>query len=96
MSGTHREPPTVTTDEVRNAVAAVLRVAPSEIGDDTNLVKLGLDSLRMMRLSGRWRRSGLKADFHALTAETTVRAWARHLSGTATASAPVEDGGPRR
>ncbi|WP_225840227.1 phosphopantetheine-binding protein [Streptomyces sp. NK08204] len=95
MSGTHRQPPTVTTDEVRNTVAAALRMAPSDIGDDTDLVKLGLDSLRMMRLSGRWRRSGLKADFHTLTAEPTVRAWARHLSGTATEPAPTKDGGHR-
>ncbi|MBY8880278.1 phosphopantetheine-binding protein [Actinacidiphila acidipaludis] len=109
MNDWDREPPAVTTDEVRGAVAAVLRVAPSLIGDDTNLVDLGLDSLRMMRLTGRWRRGGRKADFHVLTAEPTVRAWARHLNDQAVtttaaplpgsaplpAPGPAEDDGPR-
>ncbi|SEN20065.1 phosphopantetheine-binding protein [Actinacidiphila rubida] len=79
--GTDPGPAAVTTDEVRNTVAAVLKVAPGRIGDDTDLVELGLDSLRMMRLTGRWRRSGLTVDFPTLTAEPTVRAWARHLNG---------------
>ncbi|MFF8382600.1 phosphopantetheine-binding protein [Streptomyces kanasensis] len=96
MSGTRPQPPAVTTDEVRDAVAAVLGVPSAEIGDDTDLVGLGLDSLRMMRLSGRWRRSGLKADFGSLAAEPTVGAWARCLSRAAAEAGPAGDGGPQR
>ena len=70
---------TLTTAEIREAVAAVLDIAPEEIADDANLAQLGLTSLRLMRLSGRWRRAGLDVDFATLAVEPTVRAWAQHL-----------------
>ncbi|WP_406864118.1 phosphopantetheine-binding protein [Streptomyces sp. HUAS MG47] len=70
---------TLTPAEIREAVAAVLGIAPEEIADDTNLAELGLTSLRLMRLSGRWRRGGLDVDFATLAVEPTVRAWAQHL-----------------
>jgi hypothetical protein len=43
MSGTPASGPTVTIEDVRDAVAAVLRVAPEDVGDDTDLADLGLD-----------------------------------------------------
>ncbi|GGW46280.1 phosphopantetheine-binding protein [Streptomyces caelestis] len=97
MSGTPASGPTVTIEDVRDAVAAVLRVAPEDVGDDTDLADLGLDSLRVMRLSGRWRRQGLVADFAVLAAEPTVRAWTRYLAGTATEpDRPWRNGGSPR
>ncbi|MBT2507486.1 isochorismatase [Streptomyces sp. ISL-98] len=71
--------PTLTPEEIREAVATVLGIAPEEIADDANLAQLGLKSIQLMRLSGRWRRSGLDVDFATLAVEPTVRAWARHL-----------------
>ncbi|GAA2611599.1 phosphopantetheine-binding protein [Streptomyces tubercidicus] len=71
--------PTLTPEEIREAVATVLGIAPEEIADEDNLAQMGLSSLQLMRLSGRWRRAGLDVDFATLAVEPTVRAWARHL-----------------
>ncbi|MFF3767057.1 phosphopantetheine-binding protein [Streptomyces sp. NPDC001922] len=66
-------------DEIREAVAALLGAAAADIPDDANLVRLGLTSLDVMRLSGRWRRGGIPAKFETLVADPTVSGWARHI-----------------
>ncbi|GAB42960.1 putative non-ribosomal peptide synthetase, partial [Gordonia terrae NBRC 100016] len=48
----------------------------------------GLDSLRMMRLAGTWRKRGIDIDFARLAAQPTITAWAALLGG---ASAPIAD-----
>jgi NADPH-dependent ferric siderophore reductase/aryl carrier-like protein len=49
-------------DQVREDIAGILGIPASEIGDDHNLLDLGLDSMRMMSLAEQWSHSG--ADIH--------------------------------
>lgn len=73
-------PAPTTLPTLRQTVAHVVGAAPNDIGDDDNLIFLGLGSLEVMRLITAWRRSGVAADFAALVAEPTLAAWWRHLS----------------
>jgi aryl carrier-like protein len=73
------EPPTI--DVLRAAVAEVLNMAPDAIPDDTNLVRLGLDSLGMLRLANLIRRAGFRVPFKDMVAiEPTLLAWERQLN----------------
>ncbi|OMC40028.1 non-ribosomal peptide synthetase [Mycobacterium sp. GA-1841] len=60
---------------VRDEVAALLGVSPDEVDPDADLIASGLDSIRMMSLSGRWRKQGINVGFAALAANPTVSAW---------------------
>ncbi len=52
---------------VREEVAELLGVHPDEVDPpDADLIASGLDSIRMMSLSGRWRKQGLDINFAAL------------------------------
>ena len=42
---------------------------------DADLIASGLDSIRMMSLSGRWRKQGIDVEFAALAAEPDRAAW---------------------
>ena len=64
-----------TGDAVGTVVAEALGVDPRSLDPHADLVGQGLDSLRMMRLAGRWRRDGFDVDFARLAAEPTVAAW---------------------
>ncbi|MGW5146827.1 amino acid adenylation domain-containing protein [Rhodococcus koreensis] len=80
-------------DDVRAVVAEALGVEQSTIGGGANLFELGLESLVVMRLVGRWRRDGLIVTFADLAAEPTVAAWSSILT---TADTPVvTDAAPR-
>ncbi|MFD3702132.1 amino acid adenylation domain-containing protein [Nocardia sp. NPDC058658] len=61
--------------DLRQVLAEVLDTAPDRIPDTTNLIELGLDSITMMRLAGRWRRAGFEVTFADLAAEPTLAAW---------------------
>ncbi|MFG1794467.1 amino acid adenylation domain-containing protein [Nocardia sp. NPDC049149] len=65
----------VTTDEVRNAVATQLGIAAADIADEADLIQLGLDSIRTMKLAGAWRKRGYDINFAALAAAPTVSDW---------------------
>ncbi|PWW65816.1 alpha/beta fold hydrolase [Actinokineospora spheciospongiae] len=65
---------------LRASVAEVLGVPVEEVGADTGLFELGLDSMRMMMLSVRWQALGVEAPFADLAENPTVRAWSRLLS----------------
>ncbi|SOX52374.1 non-ribosomal peptide synthetase [Mycobacterium ahvazicum] len=65
---------------VREQVAELLGVAPDEVDPDADLIASGLDSIRMMSLSGRWRRQGIDIGFAALAESPTVSAWTRMVS----------------
>ena len=67
-------------DAIRDDVAALLGVDPSTIADADDLIGLGLDSIRMMRLAGGWRKAGFDVDFAALAAAPTVVDWASLLA----------------
>ncbi|MGN5637010.1 phosphopantetheine-binding protein [Streptomyces sp. AC154] len=71
--------------EIREAVAAVLRLPADSIADDTNLVQLGLKSLHLMQLINGWRRAGHPVKLRDLAAVPTIEAWAGHLAGHAAA-----------
>nr|WP_069161975.1 non-ribosomal peptide synthetase [Nocardia altamirensis] len=70
---------TVTTDEVRDAVATQLGIATVDIADEADLIQLGLDSIRTMKLAGAWRKRGYDVNFAALAAAPTVSDWRRIL-----------------
>nr|WSZ13623.1 phosphopantetheine-binding protein [Streptomyces canus] len=77
-------------EEIRAVVASLIGTAAADIPDDANLVRLGLTSLDVMRLSGRWRRGGVPVQFDTLVADPTVSGWARHVGALTSddASAP--------
>ncbi|MBF6251633.1 non-ribosomal peptide synthetase [Nocardia farcinica] len=62
-------------DEVRAAIAAQLGLAVEDIADGDDLIQLGLDSIRTMKLAGGWRKRGVDVNFAQLAAEPTVEAW---------------------
>lgn len=82
-----------TAAAVREDVAALLDVDPATITDTDDLIGLGLDSIRMMRLAGGWRKSGHDVNFADLAARPTVADWAVMLGADPAdeaASAPAE------
>lgn len=68
-------------------MADAIGVAPSTVGDHANLFELGLESLVVMRLVGRWRRSGLTVTFADLAEVPTVAQWSTILTETNEAAA---------
>ncbi len=77
-----------TAQSVRDEVAELLGVSSDELDPQADLIASGMDSIRMMSLSGRWRRQGIDVGFAALAANPTVSAWTDLVAGSAT-SAPV-------
>ncbi|MBM7365460.1 non-ribosomal peptide synthetase [Gordonia hydrophobica] len=71
---------TAVQNQIRDDVAALLSVDPSSIADGDDLIGLGLDSIRMMRLAGGWRKRGYDVNFADLAAAPTVDAWAPLLA----------------
>ncbi|MGW9434796.1 condensation domain-containing protein [Streptomyces sp. NPDC055607] len=74
-----------TKDEVRRAAAEVLGVEPGSLTDGGNLIGHGMDSIRMMKLVGGWRRAGAEVTFRDLARTPTVEDW----YGLLTAQAPA-------
>ncbi|ORB66109.1 non-ribosomal peptide synthetase [Mycolicibacterium tusciae] len=64
-----------TVHAVRKEVAELLGVNPDEVDPEADLIASGLDSIRMMSLSGRWRKQGIAVNFAALAENPTVAAW---------------------
>ncbi|WKG01538.1 amino acid adenylation domain-containing protein [Mycolicibacterium sp. HK-90] len=75
---------------VRDEVAALLGVSPDDVDPQADLIASGLDSIRMMSLSGRWRKQGINVGFAALAANPTVAAWIDLVAEHAP-DAPAED-----
>ncbi|GAA3703846.1 non-ribosomal peptide synthetase [Gordonia hankookensis] len=83
--------------EVTSAIAEALDIAPEDVRSDTDLIELGLDSIRMMKIAGGWRKRGHRLNFAQLAAEPTVEAWAAMLAATdpvAEAPEAVAESGP--
>lgn len=81
--------PTLTLEDLRRIIAEMLKCAPTELGDDDNLLAAGLDSIRMMRLAAMLRKHGISAQFTDLAEEPTLRAWAAFLpEGASDAALP--------
>ncbi|WP_328398751.1 non-ribosomal peptide synthetase [Nocardia sp. NBC_00416] len=70
----------VDVDEVRAAVAEQLGVTVDDVAADADLIQLGLDSIRTMKLAGRWRKRGYDINFAELVAAPTVSDWYRLLA----------------
>ena len=64
--------------QLRADVAAMIETSPDTIGDNDNLMDLGLDSLRAMNLALQWGDQGVPLDFTDLAeAPTLAGLWAR-------------------
>lgn len=67
-------------EELRQTIADLLEEDPGSIGAEANLFTLGLDSIVLMQLVGRWRQCGLEVNFAELAENPTVDAWTKLLS----------------
>ncbi|MEV6255158.1 amino acid adenylation domain-containing protein [Nocardia sp. NPDC051911] len=78
-------------EEIRSAVADQLGLAATEIADHDDLIQLGLDSIRTMKLAGGWRKRGADINFAQLAASPTVASWHGLLGASAVgrAAGPV-------
>ncbi|MGW4356021.1 non-ribosomal peptide synthetase [Nocardia sp. NPDC004582] len=88
----------IARDEIRAAIAGHLGLDPADIADHDDLIQLGLDSIRTMKLAGAWRKRGLSVNFAQLAAEPTIAAWHQLLGGAEDESGTRvnESAAPRR
>ncbi|HAS6254519.1 TPA: acyl carrier protein [Vibrio vulnificus] len=56
-------------------LSELLRVSEAGIQSDTNLIELGLDSISLMRLTGRLRQVGIEVNFAQLMNSPTFSSW---------------------
>ncbi|MBO0678247.1 amino acid adenylation domain-containing protein [Mycolicibacterium sp. S2-37] len=76
---------------MRAEVAELLGIDASELDPDADLIASGLDSIRMMSLSGRWRKQGIDVGFAAMAANPTVAYWTQLVGEHAPAPAGGSD-----
>lgn len=82
----------LTQQSVREEVAGLLQEQPSKIADNDNLIMLwGLDSIRIMSLVERWRRSGAAVSFVELAEQPTLADWWKLLSSRLSKTLPNYD-----
>ncbi|MEV6340118.1 amino acid adenylation domain-containing protein [Nocardia vinacea] len=81
---------TIGREEIRAAIAKQLDVPVETIADGDDLIQLGLDSIRTMKLAGGWRKRGLEINFAQLAAAPSVAEWARLLGVDESATAVPE------
>jgi mycobactin phenyloxazoline synthetase len=81
-------------NEIREQIATQLSCAPDAIADDDDLIELGLDSIRMMKIAGGWRKRGHNVNFAQLAAAPTVAAWADLIGAVEGPASPVAVEGP--
>jgi aryl carrier-like protein len=83
---------TLTREQIIGDIAEILQVPAAEIGDETNVLDVGLDSVRLMSLIERWRAAGaVKADLVALASDPVVGSWVRELTADSADAAPVTE-----
>lgn len=73
------QPRPLTAQRLRTDVAEQMELLPSDLADDDDLLLMGLDSVRLMALIGRWRRQGLQPDIAELAETPTLAAWTERL-----------------
>ncbi|MGW7465272.1 amino acid adenylation domain-containing protein [Streptomyces xantholiticus] len=84
-------------DDLRRVVTELLGPGAEPPGDQDNLIELGLDSLKLMRIADRCRRTGLDIGFADLARRPTLAGWGDLLAeagGAAAAAAPAPDDNP--
>lgn len=64
-------------ERMRADVAGMLGEAPEAIGDDDNLIDLGLDSMRVLGLVLAWSNTGIALEFSQLAEHATLAGWWR-------------------
>lgn len=77
-------------ERMRADVAGMLGEAPQDIGDDDNLIDLGLDSMRVLGLVLAWGNTGIPLEFAHLAEHATLAGWwgvVQRLQGRGTAAA---------
>ncbi|WP_087023188.1 isochorismatase family protein [Thaumasiovibrio subtropicus] len=77
---------TLSLEQMREEIAELLMLAPQDIGDDDNLIHLGLDSIRAMMLLDGWRAKGASVTFAALAEKVTLGEWWQIVARTQTGS----------
>lgn len=77
----------ISRDEIRATVAAQLDSPVEAISDDDDLIRMGLNSMRLMALAGGWRQWGASITFAELAASPTIDSWHGLLRGTEMRSA---------
>jgi aryl carrier-like protein len=82
MSGSTAGEP-LTRDDLRGMIAAMVGLEPDAVADDANLLRLGVDSLGIMRLVNRLRRAGVRVSYRDISAEPTLTSLGRHLANGA-------------
>ncbi len=65
----------LTREGLRADIAVMIHEDAEEIGGDDNLMDLGLDSMRAMKLLTRWNETGLGLDFSEFAERLTLDAW---------------------
>jgi aryl carrier-like protein len=65
----------LTLEQMRADIARIIEADLDEVGDDENLMDLGLDSMRMLGLVVKWGQSGIKLEFSDLAEYLTLGEW---------------------
>lgn len=76
----------ITLESMRADIAAMLHEEPDAVGDDDNLMDLGLDSMRVMSLVLKWSEGGLDLEFGELAERPTLAGWWELVSAKLRAS----------
>ncbi len=84
ISPTH----SINRESIRAAIQKMLK-EPVIIQDEDNLISLGLDSLKIMRLANLWRKAGVSINFATLLESPTLGQWAALLADTAAPATSV-------
>ena len=71
----------LTLERMRQDIADFLHESPDQILDDDNLMELGLDSMRIMKLASRWRAAGASMAFSDMATQATLAHWWSLVSG---------------
>lgn len=64
-----------TRERIDHDIAEVLFVDAEDLTPQTNLLDLGLESIRLQMLVDRWRAAGMSVDFDNLGRDLTLEHW---------------------
>ncbi|WP_018180261.1 non-ribosomal peptide synthetase [Jongsikchunia kroppenstedtii] len=80
----------ISKDQIRDDVASLLDVPAHTIDYTDDLVRHGVHSLLVIKLTSMWRRQGHRVRSSQLSEEPTIEAWARLLGGSSAPQAAPE------
>ncbi|MGO3327679.1 non-ribosomal peptide synthetase [Gordonia sp. (in: high G+C Gram-positive bacteria)] len=79
----------ISLEQIRADVASLLDVDPDTISDTDDLVRHGMHSLLIIKLTSTWRRAGHRVRSSQLAQDPTIAAWAGLLGAEPAAPEPV-------